>query len=87
MQLLLFTLGDPDYDRFFDGNKEGEHWFTIPAHIFYALFLILVSLAFMNLLIGLSVSDIEVRMVKDTKRNETITFQILESLNDFFSRN
>ena len=60
LQMLILAIGETDYEGLFEGNKEDQYWFTVPAHILYASFLVLVTIVFMNLLIGLSVSDIEV---------------------------
>ncbi len=65
-------VGDTDYDGVFGAEKDVVLVYSIPAHLFYASFILLVTIVFMNLLLALAVSDVQVGSVSVGMRNVTM---------------
>ena len=60
-KVLAMMLGEFDYEDHFtlDESKEGTDWSIGSLQIIFILFLVLVSIIVQNLIIGLTVSEIE----------------------------
>jgi len=66
MKVLLIMIGETDYETTFERVAEEDRdilplEYTIPAHIMFAGFIFVITIVLMNLLLGLAVSDIQVR--------------------------
>ena len=60
--------GEVDYTDMFYDNMNDATTGPIVGHILYAAFVIIISIVLMNLLIGLTVSDIQVSWMTHSKR-------------------
>lgn len=58
---MTMMIGELDFESLFAPDK----WFRNPllAHLWYAIFLVIISMVLMNLLVGLAVSDIGVQIL------------------------
>jgi len=77
MTILLLMIGDTRYDQIFEGMDPNDLLY-IPAQLFYAAFIVLITIVFMNFLIGMSVSNVEVSTLS------TIYYSHLRSLLFYF---
>ncbi|XP_054280637.1 transient receptor potential channel pyrexia-like [Macrosteles quadrilineatus] len=63
VRTTVMMTGEYDYNSLFGGNKTetaGEEWPLVPtSRVIFLLFVLLASVALMNLMIGLAVSDIQ----------------------------
>lgn len=57
MKIIVMMTGELDYDELFN---EGDAAFPVTARLTYLLFVVVVSITLFNLLIGFTVSDIQV---------------------------
>jgi len=77
MTILLIMIGDTRYDHIFEGMDPNDLLY-IPAQLLYAAFIVLITIVFMNFLIGISVSNVEVSTLS------TIYYSHLHSLLFYF---
>ena len=59
---LVMMAGEIEYETFIYEN--GTNLFVFTGHLMIMIFVVLVSIILMNLLVGLAVSDIQVRNLK-----------------------
>jgi len=60
----MMMVGEVNYEDLFYGNEENpvdDLLYPITGHILYGAFVIMITIVLMNLLVGLTVSDIQVR--------------------------
>ncbi|OXA51020.1 Transient receptor potential channel pyrexia [Folsomia candida] len=64
-KVLIMMTGELNYDEIFYNGDDGDQPipFRTTGHILFALFVVIVTIILFNLLIGLTVSDIQVREI------------------------
>jgi len=60
LKVLVMMAGELNYEEMFGEEKSGAMAFDIAGQIFFAAFVIMVTTILLNLLIGFTVSDIQV---------------------------
>ena len=68
VKTLVMMAGEIEYENFIYEN--GDAIFPFTGHFMILLFVVLISIILMNLLVGLAVSDIQVR--KSKKKCNTV---------------
>lgn len=59
LKVLTMMTGELNYDEIF--HSESELIYPISSHVMYAIFIMVATIILFNLLIGFTVSDIQVR--------------------------
>ena len=82
VKTLVMMAGEIEYENFIYEN--GDAIFPFTGHFMILLFVVLISIILMNLLVGLAVSDIQVRIRK--KRLHINCFLYIYFPNNFICR-
>jgi hypothetical protein len=56
-------VGQPDYEEFFDKDRERSVVYQAVAILFYLLFIVLMCVVFINFIMGLTINDVKVSQV------------------------
>jgi len=58
--LISLIVGSPDYEDFFEKDREKSLVYQSVAIVLYLLFIILMCVVFINFLLGLTITDVKV---------------------------
>lgn len=64
-KVLVMMTGELNYDEVFFSEEGDQMPFKVTGHILFAIFTVIVTIILFNLLIGLTVSDIQVSNKKE----------------------
>ena len=84
VKTLVMMAGEIEYENFIYEN--GDAIFPFTGHFMILLFVVLISIILMNLLVGLAVSDIQVRIRKITTPIYSCTYFLNNNICRAFKR-